>query len=98
MPTKKSNKHTGTGKSSDSSYTIETEKSQIDIFEEPIPHLPEIAHELIEIYKPQEMDAHKARHAALKMLDTVESQVNESADFEGTMKEINRSVGTSEID
>ena len=58
---------------SDSSYTIETEKSGIDIFEEPLPHLPEIAHELIEIYKPQEMDAHRARHAALKMLDTVES-------------------------
>ena len=37
------------------------------------------------------MDAHRARHAALKMLDTVESQLNESGDFDGTFKDINKS-------
>ena len=62
-----------------------------------MPHVPEIAYELIELYKPQEMDAHRARHHALKMLDQEDSLVDNSEDLEGTIKEINKSMGTDEF-
>ena len=43
------------------------------------------------------MDAHRARHHALKMLDQEDSLVNNSDDIEGTIKEVNKSMGTDEF-
>lgn len=43
------------------------------------------------------MDAHRARHHALKMLDQEDSLVSNSEDLEGTIKEINKSMGTDEF-
>ena len=39
-----------------------------------MPEAPSITDELIEIYKPQEMSAHKARHTALMMMDEIDSE------------------------
>ena len=64
-----------------------------------MPEAPSITDELIEIYHPEEMTAHKARHEALMMMDEIDS-CRESFDEEdkNIAEEINAKTLEDELE